>query len=325
MNVAIRERLSMNRPMRALVAGSIAVVRAPLMIVVTVAATMLTALPFALVVGGRLQSSLGHQPAIDLQAEEIDAEWWLEYRRHARGLEATFTPAIMGAAAPLDNLSALADGSPRPLLLALPVALYLVVWSFLWGGVLNRLHGRRGARTFWAASVTHFRHLAIVSALATLLVLLLYGTLHRLMFGPVFASIATAVSNEPEVFAVRAVLYALFAGVLALVSLCADYTRIDLVKADNASVRAAWHRARAFIRANWGAVIALYLCTAALFAMILIAYAAADQRFSGWRIVILGQAFIVARLVLRLIVAASEMRLYDMSRVPANPGPPAAT
>jgi hypothetical protein len=315
----------MNRPMRALAAGVAAVVRAPLVLVVVVFATMVTAMPFALVVGGRLQSSLANQPAIDLGAEEIDAEWWMEYRRHARGLEATFTPAIIGVAAPLDNLSALADGSTRPFLLALPIALYLVVWSFLWGGVLNRLQGRSsGPRTFLAASVRHFKRMTVVSVVAAVIVFLLYGTLHRVLFGPVFASIAAAVQGEREAFAARSVLYAVFASVLALVSLSADYTRVDLVSAQDSSLRASWHRARLFIRANWRAVVILYLSTGALFVALLVAYGVADQRYGGWRLVILGQLFIVVRLAIRLLVGASEVQLYGMSRVPVNPGPPAA-
>lgn len=316
----------MKRPMRALAQGVAAVAAAPFVLALAVGATLLTALPFAFVVGSRLQTALAHQPAIDLAAQEIDAEWWMEYRRHARGLEATFTPAILGVAAPLDNLSALADAAPRPWILVLPLALYVGVWSFLWGGILERFHGRApGIRGFLTAGTRHVTRMIAVSAAAALLVLMLYATLHRLLFGPVFAAFAEAMPDERSVLAVRFVLYGLFAAVLALVSLSADYTRVDVAGSYDRSLRASWQRARQFIQSNWRGVAGLYLATAVLFAALLAAYGLADQRYGGWRVVVAGQLFIVGRIAIRLVGAASQVRFYGMSRVPANPGPPAAT
>ena len=90
------------------------VARAPLLIVLTVIVTVAAAAPFALVLGAELRAALADQPPIALGSSEIDADWWNEFRSHADGLAATFTPTVIGFAAPLDNLSAIADGTRRP-------------------------------------------------------------------------------------------------------------------------------------------------------------------------------------------------------------------
>ena len=50
-------------------------------------------------------------------------------RRRRKESNATFAPSIIGFAAPLANLSALADGNGPPAALLALVALYLAVWS----------------------------------------------------------------------------------------------------------------------------------------------------------------------------------------------------
>jgi hypothetical protein len=44
---------------------------------------------------------------------------------------------------------------------------------------------------------------------------------------------------------------------------------------------------------------------------LLVVYGVADRRVGGWRAVIVGQAYIVARLAIRLVAAASELRLQQ--------------
>jgi hypothetical protein len=62
--------------------------------------------------------------------------------------------------------------------------------------------------------------------------------------------------------------------------------------------------------------VTLYLLTAVLLAAMLIAYGTGEiyggTRLGGWRAVAIGQAYIVGRLALRLVLAASEVRLYKL-------------
>ena len=91
--------------MRAMIGGLGDVLRAPVLIMMAAVATLIIAVPFAIVPGVRVQQSLSLQQPVAQGAIEIDAEWWQEFSAHADGIAATFTPAIIGFAAPLDNLS----------------------------------------------------------------------------------------------------------------------------------------------------------------------------------------------------------------------------
>ena len=61
-------------------------------------------------------------------------------------------------------------------------------------------------------------------------------------------------------------------------------------------------------------VFALYLAAGLLFVLLLAAYGAIDIAggvdVGGWRGIVIAQAYIVARIVVRLTFAASELRLY---------------
>lgn len=59
----------------------------------------------------------------------------------------------------------------------------------------------------------------------------------------------------------------------------------------------------------------LYLLTGAVFAMITVAYGTLEvyggSQVGGWRAVAIGQAYVLVRLALRLLFAASEPRLFN--------------
>jgi hypothetical protein len=273
---------------------------------------MLVALPLALVLGNRLEAALVTQPPIDLNAEEIDADWWREYRAHGQGLSATFTPAIVGFAAPLDHLSAMLDGRAPGWTLAVPVAAYGVMWALLWGGVLHRFTRARAMRLreVWSACLRHFPAFLAVSALAAATVAVLYLTVHRWLFGAVYAWILTVVTTEAGALSARIVLYVIFGALLAYVGLCADYTRVSLLAGGGASLGEAWRIVAKLFRRHAGTVLALFVVNATVFVVLLAAYGVLDERFRGWRGVLLAQAFVVARVVLRLVNAASQVELF---------------
>lgn len=301
----------MLRPLGALGAGVIRVVSAWYLVVGVWVLTVLLVLPVMLILGGELESALATQPLIDLDAEEIDADWWRAYRGQAQGLAASFTPAIIGFAAPIDHLSAMFDGRFPGSALALLLAAYAVAWAFLWGGLLHRFIRPRAAGfgEMWSACVRHFAAMLLVSAVTGATVAVLYLTVHRWLFGAANAWIVAQVSTEATAFAARVVLYVVFGALLAGVGLCADYTRISLVMKDGSSVQQAWRHSISFLRGHATAVIALFVLNIALFVLALAAYGLIDQRFGGWRAVLLAQAFVAARLMLRLVNAAAQVEL----------------
>ena len=321
---------------RAFAAGIWTVLRAPHTAIMIAILTVASMLPFALTLGDRLREALGNQPPINLDAEEIDAEWWMAFREQARGLEATFTPAVIGFAAPLENLSAVADGTRRPLILLLPVAIYGLLWAFLWGGLIQRFAEgrRRGVRAFVESGLRTLLRFVAISVAAAAVAATLYLTVHALLFGPIYTWGAAVAGSERNAFFWRVILYLVFGSLLAVLSLIADYARVASGLTEIPSVRDSVRVAIAFVRSHAGSVAAVFLLNGVLLVLLLVLYGLADRRFSGWRGVALGQAYIVARLGIRLVSIASEVRLFrslaaaddhDASIDREKPGPPAAT
>jgi hypothetical protein len=197
-----------------------------------------------------------------------------------------------------------------------PVLAYAVVWAFLWGGILHRFDhsGSVGVRFFRAAASRHFRQFLGVSALAGVVTVGLFLTIHPLLFGPVYGWIVTRTDTEPAAFAARVALYIVFGALLAAVSLTADYTRVSLVALTPRSLRDGLAHAGRFIRHQTSSVVVLFLLSVLTFAVALAAYGIADARFGGWRGVLLGQLFVVGRIGLRLVTAAAQLDLYRRSR-----------
>lgn len=310
----------MSRAARSLAAGLWLVLRAPILVAVVVVITMAAAAPFGAVLGSRLQASLSNQPPISLGSGEIDADWWAEFRAHAEGLAATFTPTVIGFAAPLDNLSALLDGDRRPLALIGPVALTALIWAWLWGGILHRFDVGRGVspREFVSAASAHAPRFVVISAAAAVAQLVLYLTIHPLLFGPVFKALSATTDSERTAFFIRVGLYVVFGIPVVLVTLAADYTRVGLVATGPLRLRDQFGDGLGFIKRHLGSVFVLYGLTGMLFVALLAVYGIGEiyggSRVGGWRGVLVGQAFIVARLVIRLTFAASEMHFFKSLR-----------
>jgi hypothetical protein len=313
---------SRTSPLRALVAGVSDVLRAPLLIVAVTAITMLMVLPFAVVLGSRIQISLASQPPVALSETEIDPEWWQEFRAQARGLESTFTPAVLGFAAPLDSISAVLDGRRPPLPVLGPLVLSMLAWAFLWGGILRRFEAGRaiGIRGFVSAGAQFTPRFIAIALAAAAVIVILYLTVHALLFGPVYRVLVSPGAAGRDALLVRAVLYLVFLAPLALVGLVADYARVSTVAGVAASTGQAIGAGVAFVRANARAVITLYLVTALVFATVTIGYGLLEiyggSQVGGWRAIAIGQAYIVVRLAIRLIVAASERRLFASRATP---------
>ena len=307
---------------RAFLDGVLAVVRAPLILIAVAAITTAIAAPFAAVIGARVQASLASQPPVALDETEIDPEWWQEFRAQARGLEATFTPAIVGFAAPLDSISAVLDGRQPPLAVLGPLAISVLVWAFLWGGILSRYRAGRaiGVRDFTASGLRFMPRFVGIALVAAVTIALLYLSLHALLFGPVHHWLASRAGSERGAFLMRAVLYAVFLAPVVLVGLLADYARVASVSRQAGTLTESLGAAAAFLRSNARPAIALYLLTSAVFVIVTVAYGLLEiyggSRVGGWLAIAIGQAYVLVRLALRLIVAASELRLFASRTTP---------
>jgi hypothetical protein len=227
-------------------------------------------------------------------------------------------PALPGFAAPLDNLSAVFDLSSRPVQTIAGAVVYGLVWVLLWGAALEvfaREAGGRGllggARTFWFPMLK----LTLVALGAYAVV---FVVLHPLLFGWMFGMLTANVDSEPTALVIRVALYTLFAIVLAAISLTIDYARVQTVVFECRHTFDALRASVDFVRRHTADVVGLLALTALGFAGLLFGYYAFDRVTRGassvTSVVLAGQAFIVGRLVLRLVYAAAEVHLVIASR-----------
>lgn len=305
---------------RAALQGLVLALKAPGLVLAIVLITMISAVPFVLTIEPAIMNSLALQPPVSpISAAEIDAEWWQEFRRQATGLAATFTPAVLGFAAPLDTVSALLDGTRQPIALALPIGLSALIWAFLWGGIINRFAtGVTSPSLFMAASSRHFVRMTAITVMAAVVNIVLYLTVHALLFGPVYGAIASRVGTERDAFAARVILYLVFGAVLVVVNAALSMARVYSVSERDYSLAAAVARGWAFVRTHFTTVAGLYLIFLVIFAVAMAGYGAAEliggSRVGGWRAVAVGQLFIIVRLGLRLALGASLVRLVVPGR-----------
>jgi len=116
-------------------------------------------------------------------------------------------------------------------------------------------------------------------------------------------------------------LYLIFFGLIATVSLGADYARIATISGRSASSMDALRTSVAFIASHAGAVAVLFILTGLIFAAATIGYGTLEvvggSEVGGWRAVAIGQLYVLVRLALRLTFAASELRLFTANQAAA--------
>ena len=121
--------------------------------------TLLIALPLSIALRGMIEAHLGTSLVADAVAAGANYGWWQEFSAQATGLGTTFGPSIIGFGAVLQQPVAGCSTTCRSRrTIAGATVAWLVIWSFLSGGVLDRLARDRPTRTsgFFAACGTHF-------------------------------------------------------------------------------------------------------------------------------------------------------------------------
>ncbi len=252
-------------------------------------------------------------------AQGINYEWMREFDAHATGVASTFRPTIVGFAAVLDNLSAFVDNVQRPNAIAATAGVYVVLWTFLAGGVIERyarsqpsISGPGFIRACWQ----YFgRFLRIEIATAVVYGFLFVG-LHRWMFGRLYPHFERHVSLERTAFLIRISFYTLFVVLLATANAVFDFAKIRAVAERRRSAVFALVASCRFLRQNASGAIAVYLLDAITFAALLSMYAYVAPAGGGtgamaWVAVLIGQAYVVGRLCVRLLYFASETALFQ--------------
>ncbi len=290
---------------------------APLLLFAMYGVTLLVALPLAIVLAGLLDAHLGTSLAADTAASGVNYDWWQEFASQAEGLGTTFVPAIVGFAAVLGNLSALADNLPLTAAVAGVISAWLVIWSFLSGGIIDRYARQRPthAAGFFAAAGTHFWRFARLGVLALLVYYVLFAAVHPFLFKDVYPRLTRDMTVERTAFIIRACCYLVFGVLLILSNLVFDYARVRIVVEDRRSALGAVIAGARFVRRRRD-TLALYLLNAAAWLVVVLAYALLSPGAPGagvrmWLTLALGQLYVFFRHYTKLLFYASETSFFQ--------------
>jgi hypothetical protein len=303
---------------RAFLDGLKRTVSAPALFIGVFMVTFLMALPLALTLRGMIQSQLGSSLAAGQLAEGFHYDWFEEFWSQAAGLGTTFTPSVIGFAATLDNLDGILDGQAEITPVASVLGVYLLVWTFLAGGIVDRYARQRPTRAhgFFAASGVFFLRFLRLAAFAGVSYYVLYAYVHGWLFEDLARSVTEDVAVERTAFVWRLALYAAFGVLLVLVNVLFDYAKIRAVVEDRRSMLFALLASARFMRRHPRQVFGLYALNALVFLVVLGAWflVAPGARGSGvalWAGFILAQLYIGARLFVKLHVLASQTALFQ--------------
>jgi len=279
--------------------------------------TLLVSLPLAMVVRGMIEVHLGPSATAALAAERGSYDWLEEFAAQASGIGRTLTPSVTGFAAVLDNAGGLLDNRPlAPTIIGVTTA-WLVLWTFLSGGVLDRLARQRPTRShgFFAACGTHFWRFLRLGLVAAVVYVVLFGAVHDWLFTAAYGRLTRDVTVERTAFAVRTGAYVVFSAGLAAFALLFDYARVRIVVEDRRSALGALVSAGRFLSRYRRRAAALFLLNAgallALMALYAVAAPGALAGLRGWVALALGQTYIIGRHYLKLLMYASETALFQ--------------
>ena len=292
---------------------------APAIVAGVFALTLVAALPLAVVLRGALESHLGRSLAAESAADGVNYDWWQEFLSQASGLGTTFSPAIVGFAATLDNLSGVLDAQAEVLPVVAAVSVYLLAWTFISGGILDRYARQRptGAYGFFGAAGVFFWRFLRLGVVAGLVYWFLFSYLHQSLDGA-YTRLTRDLAVERVAFLWRAALYLVFGACLLLANITFDYTRIRLVVEDRRSVLGALRAAVGFIARHPRQVSGLYALNATVFLVLLAVWAiaapgAGRAGMAMWVGFAIAQLYLLARIVLKLQFAASQTALFQAS------------
>ena len=162
----------------------------------------------------------------------------------------------------------------------------------------------------------HFWRLLRLGAFAWLAYGFLFRYVHGWIFNGLVAGLSHDVTVERTAFAYRAAGYLLFGALLVVVNIVFDYARIRLVVEDRRSAVGALLASGRFVRRHVTGVVGLYALNALAFLLLILIYAFVAPGAPGGRLstavaLAIGEAYIMARLCLKLLFYASETALFQ--------------
>ncbi len=313
---------------------------APVILIGIFLTTLILALPQGLILRDMLRTHLGDSLAAEAVATGVNFNWWQEFSAQAKGLGATFSPTIIGFAAVLNNISDLLDNRSLTTAVAGITVIYLAVWTFLLGGTLDRYARNRPIRTagFFAAAGIYFFRFLRLAIINLAIYAFMMGVVHSWLFDNLYEGWIRDLNEERTAFFLRTLLYVVFVSGLVICNIVLDYAKIRTVVEDRRSMIGATLAGFRFVVRHARRVIGLYFLNSLVFMGILASYAIFAPSVGGvggsmWWGFLISQAYILARLWIKLVFLSSQTSLfqaelahagYTAAPLPIAPDSPAA-
>jgi len=312
---------------------------AVLLLVVNVATAMVLAVPLARI----LQSDLHQKQAAQNMMYGFDYPWWSAWSDSQSGWTTSFGPEILGAGFAFRNLDLLLKGAlPANLLAASggattgagggplldPVVLglglvYLLLQTFLAGGILSTLRGAQGSWT--VRGLLHgsgfyfgrFFRVALVALFAAWVVLRLNAPFARWADAHARESV-----SETSAMAWLLGRHALLLLALFFVNLVSGYAKAIVVVEERSSAVLAFVSALSFCGRSLARTFGHYLAVAALGVALIAVWRLLDGSYmtTGYKTqlltLVLFQLFMLARLALRVALMGGQLALYRRLAAP---------
>ena len=298
--------------------GAARVRSAPAIIAGMFILTLLTAIPLGVALRDAMRGHLGDSVAADTLASGVNYDWWQEFEAQATGVGRTLSPSVIGFATVLDNLSAVLDNRPRAGVLVAAATVYIGVWAFFVGGILDRYARNRPTRVaaFFAASGTFFFRFLRLAVIWWAVYAVLFGWVHGWLFDRLYEWLIRDLTVERTGFFIRVALYAVFGALLVFCNVVLDYTKIRAVVEDRRSMIGAVIAGFRFVVRRLRAVLRLYALNGVVFVAVLLAYAAVAPGAGGtgtsmWIGFFIGQVYVLARVSVKLLFLATQTAFFQ--------------
>ena len=282
---------------RAFTDGMRRVNRAPAVLFGFTLLTVLVALPFAVSAGGGL---------LDGPAARVDTA-------DAAGVGRTGAPgtpalSLPDAHAPVEHVTRLLRNRPLDAAVAWATAAWLVLASFLSGGIIDRYARQRPTRAFgfFGACGVHFWRFLRLGALALAVYAALFGLFHPFAIAPLLEGGGLPAGAG----------YLAFGAPLAAAIVLFEYARIRIVVEDRRSALGAVVAAARFVLRHPWAVLGVFLLNAGAWLLLMLVYTAlsagaGESDTPLWVLMLSGQGYLLGRHYLKLLVYASGTALFQ--------------
>lgn len=312
---------------RATVAGAFGdgwrrVLAAPAMTSGIALMTLAAAAPLAMAVNAALAAHLGSSMVADRLLDGWDVHWAGEFAAQARGLATSVTHEILGFGGTIATVSGILDGTAPHPLVATAAAVYVALWVFLSGGILDRLARARPIRTaaFFSACGAYFVRFLRLAIVIGVCYWAIFSWLHPLLFDTLWNRWTRDLTSETTALLIRTALYLVFLAALAAVNLVADFAKVRAVVEDRRSMLGALSAALRFVRRRFWRVTGLYLVNLGMVLVLAAAWLLVDPRatWDAWIVFGAGQLYIVGRIAAKLAFMGSEVVFFQQELAHAH-------